>query len=279
MSINETQLKNYLKKEEAMNKNLVSLREKRDKKSREIQRISKKRNPTQNELSKFNRRQKEIVGLETDITKVLSDLEKNTKKINQYKSKLSREKQRETDRLMSQLQEQTTSNSKMYDEHIEFMEQINSATEILKNSNTAIEKMEYDVFLSHSSLDKDSHVSELSNELEERGLRVFEDTKVFKVGDSQIDQMNKGILNSKAVVLFISKNFFSSKWSQYEFKAFLNRHVKEDTLPLLPIWHNVTYEEVFEFNPFLADKFALSTEQYSITEIAKLLYEAIKNLK
>ena len=42
------------------------------------------------------------------------------------------------------------------------------------------EIIEYDVFLSHSSLDKEDYVSKISEKLIEKGLKVFEDVKVLK---------------------------------------------------------------------------------------------------
>lgn len=39
----------------------------------------------------------------------------------------------------------------------------------------------------------------------------------------------------------------------------------------LPIWHNISYEEVFEFSPTLAGVYAYSTAEYSINDICQAL--------
>jgi len=43
----------------------------------------------------------------------------------------------------------------------------------------------------------------------------------------------------------------------------------------LPIWHNVTVQDVQRFSPFLADKVACSTDNNNIEEIADLITEVI----
>lgn len=55
--------------------------------------------------------------------------------------------------------------------------------------------MNNDVFLKHSNLDKEIFIKDLSEKFSSKGLKVFEDVKVFKIGQSQTDMMNMGILN------------------------------------------------------------------------------------
>jgi hypothetical protein len=44
---------------------------------------------------------------------------------------------------------------------------------------------------------------------------------------------------------------------------------------LLPIWHDLTAEDVRTFSPSLADKVSLSTSQFSIDEIADQIAEVV----
>lgn len=275
MSASESQLKRVLKKEELLNKKLSPLRKKRDQLAKQITRITKKKKPTKTDTTTLRRKQNNLIEIESDITKLLSDLEANTRKINKYREKVEKEKQKETDKLMKQIRNQSRSNKEYVETYDEISKEISRATEVLRKSSR--KNVKYDLFLSHSSLDKDPFVNELSIKFEELGLEIFFDTSIFKIGDSQIDQMSNGIMNSKAVVLFISKNFFNSGWATHEMRAFLNRHVKDESLAILPIWHEVTAEEVEVFNIFLADKFALKTSENSIEEIARMIYEAITN--
>lgn len=44
---------------------------------------------------------------------------------------------------------------------------------------------------------------------------------------------------------------------------------------MLPIWHNITKQEVVDFSPSLADKVARSTATHTIDEIAHEIAELL----
>lgn len=44
---------------------------------------------------------------------------------------------------------------------------------------------------------------------------------------------------------------------------------------LLPIWHDITKQEVIEYSPSLADKVARNTSQETVEEIAEEIAELI----
>lgn len=67
-----------------------------------------------------------------------------------------------------------------------------------------------------------------------------------------------------------------SKWSSYEFQGFLNRVMNDEDVKILPIWHEVSVEEIYEYNPVLPDLFALNTSKQTIPEIADDIYEVVK---
>lgn len=46
---------------------------------------------------------------------------------------------------------------------------------------------------------------------------------------------------------------------------------------LLPIWHNITKQQVIEFSPSLADKLARSTATHTIQEIAAEIADLLEN--
>ena len=48
---------------------------------------------------------------------------------------------------------------------------------------------------------------------------------------------------------------------------------------LLPIWHNITKQQVIDFSPSLADKVARSTATYTIEEIAREIADLILSEK
>lgn len=139
---------------------------------------------------------------------------------------------------------------------------------------THIEK-EWDVFISHSSEDKDTIVREMATLLTKFGLKVWYDEFTLKVGDSLSQKIDEGLINSRFGIVIISRAFLNKKWTDYEYRSLLTR---EDNFKkvILPVWHNITFEEVKEFSLYLADRFALSTNNDSLYEISKRLLEIIR---
>jgi hypothetical protein len=51
----------------------------------------------------------------------------------------------------------------------------------------------------------------------------------------------------------LSKNFFAKHWPAQELNGLAIKEVDGNKV-ILPIWHRVTFEEVREFSPILADR-------------------------
>lgn len=173
------------------------------------------------------------------------------------------------------MESQSSTNLEYLNNYSEMSEKLNELSLDIKDSVKDKEIIEFDVFLSHSSLDKDIFVSELSEKLSNKGLKVFEDVKVFKIGQSQTDMMNMGILNSRFVIIFLSQNFIESGWSQYEFKSFLNREINEKRVIILPIWHEVSVDEVRQYNPYIVDKYAFNTSKQTLDEMVNQIHQVV----
>lgn len=188
-----------------------------------LRRFSKKKKKINADIQRINRYTNEILKYDTEITEMTEKIMKNTKKMNEYKTKVTKEQEKQ----FQSMENNGNTNKEYLKKRTELSSKLN---ELSSNFKDAVEKkkiVEFDVFLSHSNLDKEEYVSELSDRLESKELKVFEDVKVFKIGQSQTDMMNMGILNSRFVVVFLSPNFIRSGWSDYEFKSFLNRKINE----------------------------------------------------
>src|SRR5215203_4989976 len=73
------------------------------------------------------------------------------------------------------------------------------------------QEFKYDVFLSHSSKDKDV-VRELAERLKADGVRVWFDEWIIKPGDAIGIKINEGLRDSRVLVLSISANASESDW-------------------------------------------------------------------
>ncbi len=141
-------------------------------------------------------------------------------------------------------------------------------------SSNDIEK-EYDVFISHATEDKDEVVRPLANALKNRNLNVWYDEFELKIGDSLRQKIDKGVANSKFGIVILSKNFIKKGWTNYELDGLITRSVSGQQI-LLPIWHNITKQEVMDYSPSIADKVARNTSVNTIEEIANEIAEIIK---
>lgn len=134
---------------------------------------------------------------------------------------------------------------------------------------------EYDVFISHSSEDKDAIVRSLAEALVKGGLKVWYDEFELKIGDSLRRKIDMGLAHSRFGIVVLSQAFFKKGWTNYELDGLVTRSVSGEQI-LLPIWHNISKNEVIEYSPSLADKVARSTANYTVDEIASEIIELIQ---
>ncbi len=147
------------------------------------------------------------------------------------------------------------------------------------NSPPGVERSikEHDVFISHSSEDKDEIVRPLFNALSGQGLDAWYDEFTLHIGDSLRQKIDKGLAKSRVGLVVLSPSFIDKGWTNYELDGIVTRAISGEQI-LLPIWHNITKQQVVDFSPSLADKVARSTATHSVEEIAgeiaELLIEA-----
>jgi hypothetical protein len=134
---------------------------------------------------------------------------------------------------------------------------------------------EFDVFISHASEDKEDLVRPLANSLREGGLKVWYDEFELKIGDSLRRKIDAGLAKSKFGVVVLSRSFFGKGWTNYELDGLVTRAVTGEQI-LLPIWHDITKQEVIDYSPSLADKVARSTGTHTVEEIAAEIIEVIR---
>lgn len=132
----------------------------------------------------------------------------------------------------------------------------------------------WDVFLSHATEDKAAVAVPLRDALAERGVRVWLDKTEIKIGDSLRRKIDEGIRSSRFGVVVLSPAFFDKGWTNHELDGLVTRTVAGEQ-SMLPIWHEVTAEEVRGYSPSLGDKRALSTSEFDIAEIADQIAEAV----
>lgn len=134
--------------------------------------------------------------------------------------------------------------------------------------------MEYDVFISHASEDKDSVVRPLAQALVTKGMKVWYDEFELKIGDSLRRKIDRGLAKSKFGIVVLSQSFIKKGWTNYELDGIISKAITGEQV-LLPIWHGITKQEVLDYSPSLADKVARNTASYTVEEIAEEIAELI----
>lgn len=115
----------------------------------------------------------------------------------------------------------------------------------------------YDLFISHASEDKDEFVRPLVQELETRGLRVWFDEAELEVGDSLTERIDEGLRRSRFGAVVLSRAFFGKNWPRAELNSLASREMSTGERVVLPVWFDVEADDVREYSPLLADRFAL----------------------
>lgn len=135
---------------------------------------------------------------------------------------------------------------------------------------------EHDVFISHASEDKEAVVRPLAAALVAEGLNVWFDEFELRIGDSLRRKIDQGLANSRVGLVVLSHSFIAKGWTNYELDGIVTRSVSGEQV-LLPIWHNISKQEVVAYSPSLADKVARSTATHTVEEIAKEIAELIES--
>ena len=135
-------------------------------------------------------------------------------------------------------------------------------------------RVDWDVFISHASEDKADIARPLADALQTRGVSVWYDEFSLKLGDSLRQSIDHGLLHSKFGAVILSPRFFEKHWPQQELNGLASREVDGKKV-ILPIWHNVGFDDVRQYSPILADRIGVSTKE-GLERVVEKVVEAIR---
>jgi hypothetical protein len=104
---------------------------------------------------------------------------------------------------------------------------------------------------------------------------VWYDEFELRIGDSLRRKIDSGLANSRFGAVVFSRAFFDKNWPQYELDGLVTRQMTGQQI-VLPIWHDITKDEIIRHSPSLADKVALSTGVLSVGEIAAQIAAVVR---
>jgi hypothetical protein len=137
------------------------------------------------------------------------------------------------------------------------------------NRRTVLEKPL--AFISHDSRDKESIARPIALNLQRKICPVWYDEFSLKVGDRLRESIETGLKECQRCILIVSKNFLANDgWTKNEFDSVFTREILERRDVILPVWHGVTAQEVYEYSPTLANRFAINWAEGKDQVVAKL---------
>lgn len=152
--------------------------------------------------------------------------------------------------VSAQLKEQMNSESKLEGYSLIFR-----SVEYVEQRNK-FEKPQ--AFISHDSRDKLEIAEPLAVHLTKLMCPLWYDEFSLKVGDSLRDSIENGLKECHKCVFIITQNFLSNGgWSKREYDSVFTREIMEKRNVIIPIWYNVTPQDVYSYSPILADRVAV----------------------
>jgi hypothetical protein len=130
-------------------------------------------------------------------------------------------------------------------------------------------------FISHDSRDKDDLARPLAVKLQSMLCPVWFDEFSTTVGDSLRESIDKGLAACPKCIVILSPNFCDGNgWTAAECNGAFGRHVAAGGGVILPIWHQITKQQVADYSPMIADVFALDSG-LGIDELARQILRAL----
>ena len=133
------------------------------------------------------------------------------------------------------------------------------------------QQYKWDAFICHASEDKD-FVHNLALALNKK-IDVWYDKFILKVGDSLLAELDRGLKESKYGIVIVSPNF-SKYWTGNELDGLFAKETGGQKV-ILPVWLNITQEEVVGISPILAGRVAAKASD-DIDKVVNDLISAIK---
>ena len=135
--------------------------------------------------------------------------------------------------------------------------------------------MEHDIFIIHSSKDKETVARPLTGALQMSGLSVWLDEEQLQVGDSIRRKLGQALTQSSFWVVIFSRAYLDSEWAQKELDTLITR--KKNHKNILPIIHDVQLTDIEHLAPMLlVDKMLLTTAD-GIEALADKLFKIVYN--
>lgn len=178
--------------------------------------------------------------------------------LNKVRADLRKEREKESKKVLKQIE---VDNQKR-------IEKIQSNYNGSNSTNSEKELVEHDIFFSYAHEDSD-YADPLVQLMKEKEIDVIFDKNDLAWGQSIIDFIDSHLRTVKFGIILLTPTYLNKYWATYELKSLLQRHSRSNGQNIiLPIWHNITADEVAQHSLALTDFNAMLTSISTQEEIA-----------
>ena len=129
---------------------------------------------------------------------------------------------------------------------------------------------EYDSFLSYARIDGSEVAEQLRSSLVALGVAVWFDAVAIVPGHSQALQMDDGLRKARSGIALLTPAYLTGRfWTERELGVLLSKAT------LIPVLHNVTFDDVKQYSGILPDLAGFSTASDDIDSIAEKIAGAV----
>ena len=132
------------------------------------------------------------------------------------------------------------------------------------------------IFISHAGEDKEPIARPLADALIGAGFRVWFDKYSLHLGDSLKAKIDEGLAMADFGVVILSPAFFSKQWPKEELDGLVAIETARKAKVVLPVWHDLSFEDVARYSPTLAGKLGIKSDE-GIEEIVIAITRSINN--
>ncbi len=153
---------------------------------------------------------------------------------------------------------------------VRYTEQERLLADRVHQAVATLDSREYDTFLSYARIDGAEVATTLRDALEDLGVAVWFDEVAIVPGRSQSLQMDAGLRKARSGIALLTPAYLAGRfWTERELGALLNKET------LIPVLHNVTFDDVKQYSGILPDLSGFTTAQDSIPDIAQKIAAAV----
>jgi hypothetical protein len=130
-------------------------------------------------------------------------------------------------------------------------------------------------FICHAFVDKKAIARPLAERLRAEVGTIWYDEYSLRVGDSLRESIENGLKRSDRCVIILSKAFLKNQgWAKREFDSIYTREIIERKKVILPVWVDVSRNNLYQYSPILADRVGVLWSEgldSVVTKLAKSL--------